>query len=170
MPTTFFGQLFSPRMLVAFLMGFACGVPLLLTGSVLQAWMTEEGVDLTVIGLYSLVGLPYTLKFLWAPVFDRFTLPLFGRRRGWMLVTQVCLIVGLIGLGLSAMILYVLEPILSMPLSISPQVSLIAVGFSVLIGVVFGLYPANKASKLRPIEALILLPNINSSIIHKEVI
>ena len=81
MPTTFFGQLFSPRMLVAFLMGFACGVPLLLTGSVLQAWMTEEGVDLTVIGLYSLVGLPYTLKFLWAPVFDRFTLPLFGRRR-----------------------------------------------------------------------------------------
>ena len=101
MPTTFFGQLFSPRMLVAFLMGFACGVPLLLTGSVLQAWMTEEGVDLTVIGLYSLVGLPYTLKFLWAPVFDRFTLPLFGRRRGWMLVTQVCLIVGLIGLGLT---------------------------------------------------------------------
>ena len=61
---------------------------------------------------------------------------------------------GLIGLGLSAMILYVLEPILSMPLSISPQVALIAVGFSVLIGVVFGLYPANKASKLRPIEAL----------------
>ena len=101
MPTTFFGQLFSPRMLVAFLMGFACGVPLLLTGSVLQAWMTEEGVDLTVIGLYSLVGLPYTLKFLWAPVFDRFTLPLFGRRRGWMLVTQLCLIVGLIGLGLT---------------------------------------------------------------------
>ena len=101
MPTTFVRQLFSPRMLVAFLMGFACGVPLLLTGSVLQAWMTEEGVDLTVIGLYSLVGLPYTLKFLWAPVFDRFTLPLFGRRRGWMLVTQVCLIVGLIGLGLT---------------------------------------------------------------------
>lgn len=61
---------------------------------------------------------------------------------------------GLIGLMLSAMILYVLEPILSMPLSISPQVALIAVGFSVLIGVVFGLYPANKASKLRPIEAL----------------
>ncbi len=101
MPTAFFRQLCSPRMLVAFLMGFACGVPLLLTGSVLQAWMTEEGVDLTVIGLYSLVGLPYTLKFLWAPVFDRFTLPLFGRRRGWMLLTQVCLIVGLVGLGLT---------------------------------------------------------------------
>jgi PAT family beta-lactamase induction signal transducer AmpG len=101
MRSIFFRQLFSPRMLVAFLMGFACGVPLLLTGSVLQAWMTQEGVDLTVIGLYSLVGLPYTLKFLWAPVFDRYTLPLFGRRRGWMLVIQLTLILALIGLGLT---------------------------------------------------------------------
>lgn len=99
MNPTFLGQLFSPRILVAFLMGFSCGVPLLLTSSVLQAWMTELKVDLTVIGLYSLVGLPYTLKFLWAPVFDRFTLPLFGRRRGWMLVLQLLLILALIGLG-----------------------------------------------------------------------
>lgn len=88
-------------MLVAFLMGFTCGVPLLLTGSVLQAWMTELKVDLSVIGLYSLVGLPYTLKFLWAPVFDRFTLPLFGRRRGWMLVVQLLLVLALVGLGLT---------------------------------------------------------------------
>lgn len=94
-------EIFSPRMLVAFLMGFACGVPLLLTSSVLQAWMTEQGVDLSVIGLYSLVGLPYTLKFLWAPVFDRYTLPFFGRRRGWMLVTQLTLIVALVALGLT---------------------------------------------------------------------
>lgn len=101
MHTSFLGQLFSPRMLVAFLMGFSCGVPLLLTSSVLQAWMTELKVDLTVIGLYSLVGLPYTLKFLWAPVFDRFTLPLFGRRRGWMLVVQLLLVIALIGLGLT---------------------------------------------------------------------
>ena len=86
-------------MLVALLMGFACGVPLLLTTSVLQAWMTEEGVNLSVIGLFSLVGLPYTLKFLWAPVFDRFALPLFGRRRGWMLVMQAALIVALVLLG-----------------------------------------------------------------------
>ena len=63
------------RMLVALAMGFSCGLPLLLTLSVLQAWMKEEGVDLTVIGLTALVGLPYTLKFLWAPLFDRFTLP-----------------------------------------------------------------------------------------------
>ncbi len=101
MNPTFLGQLFSPRILVAFLMGFSCGVPLLLTGSVLQAWMTELKVDLTVIGLYSLVGPPYTLKFLWAPVFDRFTLPLFGRRRGWMLVVQLLLVLALIGLGLT---------------------------------------------------------------------
>lgn len=101
MHSTFLGQLISPRMLVAFLMGFTCGVPLLLTSSVLQAWMTELKVDLSVIGLYSLVGLPYTLKFLWAPVFDRFTLPLFGRRRGWMLAVQLLLVLALIGLGLT---------------------------------------------------------------------
>ncbi len=101
MHSSFLGQLLSPRILVAFLMGFSCGVPLLLTSSVLQAWMTELKVDLTVIGLYSLVGLPYTLKFLWAPVFDRFTLPLFGRRRGWMLVVQLLLVLTLIGLGLT---------------------------------------------------------------------
>lgn len=101
MYSTFLGQLLSPRMLVAFLMGFTCGVPLLLTSSVLQAWMTELKVDLSVIGLYSLVGLPYTLKFLWAPVFDRFTLPLFGRRRGWMLVVQLLLVLALVGLGLT---------------------------------------------------------------------
>lgn len=101
METVFFRQMFSPRMLVSFLMGFACGAPLLLTSSVLQAWMTEQGVDLSVIGLYSLVGLPYTLKFLWAPVFDRYTLPFLGRRRGWMLVTQLTLILALVALGLT---------------------------------------------------------------------
>jgi len=101
MDARLYRQLFSPRMLVAFLMGFSCGVPLLLTSSVLQAWMTEQGVNLSTIGLFSLVGLPYTLKFLWAPVFDRFTLPLFGRRRGWMLVMQLILILALACLGLT---------------------------------------------------------------------
>ena len=91
----------SGRMLVALLMGFACGLPLLLTISLLQAWMKEEGVDLTVIGLMALVGLPYTLKFLWAPFLDRFTLPFFGRRRGWLLVAQVALILSIVGLGLT---------------------------------------------------------------------
>jgi PAT family beta-lactamase induction signal transducer AmpG len=86
-------------MLVAFLMGFSCGLPLLLTISVLQAWMKEEGVDLTVIGLMALVGLPYTLKFLWAPFLDRFTLPFLGRRRGWLLVAQLALMFSIVGLG-----------------------------------------------------------------------
>ena len=86
-------------MLVALLMGFSCGLPLLLTISVLQAWMKEEGIDLTVIGMMALVGLPYTLKFLWAPFLDRFTLPFLGRRRGWLLVAQFALIFSIAGLG-----------------------------------------------------------------------
>ncbi len=90
---------FSGRMLVALLMGFSSGLPLLLTGSVLQAWMTEEGVDLGTIGLFALVGLPYTLKFLWAPLVDRFAIPLLGRRRGWLLLTQLCLMLAIAGLG-----------------------------------------------------------------------
>jgi PAT family beta-lactamase induction signal transducer AmpG len=83
--------IFSGRMLVALLMGFASGLPLLLTGSVLQAWLKDGGVDLASIGLFALVGLPYTLKFLWSPLFDRYSPPLFGRRRGWMLMTQLAL-------------------------------------------------------------------------------
>jgi len=89
----------SSRMLVALLMGFSCGLPLLLTISVLQAWMKEEGVDLTVIGMMALVGLPYTLKFLWAPFLDRFTPNFLGRRRGWLLLAQVSLIFSIAGLG-----------------------------------------------------------------------
>lgn len=86
-------------MLVTLLMGFACGLPLLLTITVLQAWMKEEGVDLTVIGMMALVGLPYTLKFLWAPFLDRFTLPFLGRRRGWLLIAQTALLLAIAGLG-----------------------------------------------------------------------
>jgi len=83
------------------MMGFACGLPLLLTITVLQAWMKEEGVDLTVIGMMALVGLPYTLKFIWAPVLDRYTLPFLGRRRGWLLIAQIALIFSIVGLGTS---------------------------------------------------------------------
>ena len=86
-------------MLVALLMGFSCGLPLLLTITVLQAWMKEEGVDLALIGMMALVGIPYTVKFLWAPFLDRFTLPFLGRRRGWLLVAQVALIFSIAGLG-----------------------------------------------------------------------
>jgi len=92
-------QIISRKMMVALVMGFSCGVPLLLTISVLQAWMKKAGVDLTVIGTFSLVGLPYTLKFIWAPLFDRFTLPFLGRRKGWLLVAQVALILSIALLG-----------------------------------------------------------------------
>jgi PAT family beta-lactamase induction signal transducer AmpG len=78
-------------MLAAFLMGFYGGLPLLLTGTVMQAWMRESGVNLATIGLFAMVGLPYTLKFLWAPVFDRFRLPWLGRRRGWLVLVQILL-------------------------------------------------------------------------------
>lgn len=91
----------SRRMLVALLMGFSCGVPLMLTITVLQAWMKKEGVDLTVIGLITLAGLPYTLKFVWAPVLDRYVVPMFGRRRGWLLIAQTLLMASIIGLGLA---------------------------------------------------------------------
>ena len=91
----------SGRMLVAAIMGFASGLPLLLTGSVLQAWMKDEGVDLGTIGLFALVGLPYTLKFLWAPLMDRFTPNGLGRRRGWLLIYQLALIGSLLVLSVA---------------------------------------------------------------------
>jgi PAT family beta-lactamase induction signal transducer AmpG len=79
------------RLAVILLLGFSSGLPLALTGGTLQAWMTVEGVDLSTIGIFTLVGLPYTWKFLWAPMMDRFVPPLLGRRRGWLLLTQLAL-------------------------------------------------------------------------------
>ncbi len=93
--------LFSRRILVTFLMGFSSGLPLLLTIGVLQAWMKEKDIDLTWIGMITLVQLPYTWKFIWAPVLDRFTLPFLGRRRGWLLVAQLFLILAIVTLGYS---------------------------------------------------------------------
>ena len=94
-----FKVIFSRRMFVSFLMGFACGLPLPLTSGLLQAWMKKAGIDLTMIGLMALVGLPYTLKFLWAPFIDRFTISSMGRRRGWLLLAQIALVFSIAGLG-----------------------------------------------------------------------
>jgi PAT family beta-lactamase induction signal transducer AmpG len=88
-------------MLVALVMGFCAGLPLLLTMGVLQAWMKERSIDLTWIGMISLVQLPYTWKFIWAPVLDRFTPPFLGRRRGWLLIAQLLLITSIVALGYS---------------------------------------------------------------------
>ncbi|MCA3250243.1 MAG: MFS transporter [Rubrivivax sp.] len=79
------------RLLVVTVLGFASGLPLALTGQAMQAWLTVEGLDLATIGFLSLVGLPYTFKFLWAPLMDRFELPWLGRRRGWLVLTQLAL-------------------------------------------------------------------------------
>ncbi|HXZ54807.1 MAG TPA: MFS transporter [Burkholderiales bacterium] len=85
----------SPRLAVILALGFSSGLPIALTGGTLQAWMTVEGVDLSTIGIFTLVGLPYVWKFLWAPAMDRFVPPFLGRRRGWLLVTQLLLAAGI---------------------------------------------------------------------------
>ncbi len=88
--------LLNRRLAVMFPLGFLSGLPLALTAGTLQAWLTVEGVDLKTIGIFTLVGLPYTLKFLWAPVIDRLVPPWLGRRRGWMVLTQLCVALGVV--------------------------------------------------------------------------
>jgi len=85
----------SRRMAAMLLLGFASGLPLPLTGGTLQAWLTIAGVDLRTIGIFSLVGLPYIIKFVWAPLMDRFVPTWLGRRRGWILPIQFGLLVGI---------------------------------------------------------------------------
>ena len=90
------------RLAVVTLLGFASGLPLALTGQAMQAWLTMDGIDLATIGFLSLVGLPYTFKFLWAPLMDRFEPPGLGRRRGWLLLTQLALVGTLLALAASS--------------------------------------------------------------------
>ncbi|MFZ1375121.1 MAG: MFS transporter [Geothrix sp.] len=86
----------SRRLVVLILLGFASGLPLFLTGSTLKAWMTDEGLSLGTIGLFSFVTLPYSLKVLWAPFLDRYALPGLGRRRGWLLAMQGAMALALV--------------------------------------------------------------------------
>jgi len=86
--------LFNKRMLICIFTGFSSGLPLFILISLLPAWLRSEGVDLKSIGLFALISLPFTWKFLWAPLFDRYIPPL-GRRRGWMLISQVLLLVSI---------------------------------------------------------------------------
>src|SRR6266542_633218 len=93
-----------PRVLIVMFLGFSSGLPLALSGSTLLVWMREAGVDLGTIGLFALVGTPYTIKFLWAPLVDALDVPilstLLGRRRGWLIFSQLLLMaaIGLLGL------------------------------------------------------------------------
>ena len=94
-------SVFGQRKMAAVLaLGFASGLPLYLTSQTLQAWMTVAGVDLATVGLVSLLGAPYSWKFLWAPVMDRYVPPFLGRRRGWLLITQVLLMLAIAAMSL----------------------------------------------------------------------
>ncbi|MDE1714260.1 MFS transporter, partial (plasmid) [Chromobacterium amazonense] len=93
-------DVFSRTMLVCVFTGFASGLPLYALINLLPAWLRSEGVDLKSIGLFALIGLPYTWKFLWSPLMDRYALPLLGRRRGWMLASQLALLASLAVFGL----------------------------------------------------------------------
>src|ERR1700752_5531826 len=95
----------QPRVLIVLLLGFSSGLPLALSGSTLLVWMRESGVDLGTIGLFALVGTPYTLKFIWAPLVDPLHVPFFtrafGRRRGWLVFSQLLLIASILLLALT---------------------------------------------------------------------
>jgi len=89
------------RVGITLFLGFSSGLPLALSGSTLQAWMATLSVNVSTIGLFSLVGLPYSLKFLWAPLMDRYVPPFMGRRRGWILVAQLALAAILVGMAVT---------------------------------------------------------------------
>jgi len=89
----------SRRIAAVLLLGFSSGLPLALTAGTLQAWLAVENVDITTIGFFTLAGQPYIYKFLWAPFMDRFAPPIFGRRRGWILVAQIALLVTIAFMG-----------------------------------------------------------------------
>jgi PAT family beta-lactamase induction signal transducer AmpG len=90
---------FSKKMLVVFFLGFSNGIPFLLTSGTLKLWLARENVDISTIGYFSWVGLSYSLKFLWAPLLDRYTLFKAGRRRSWMLTAQILLIFAILKLA-----------------------------------------------------------------------
>ncbi|MCB1833959.1 MAG: MFS transporter, partial [Geminicoccaceae bacterium] len=91
------------RVITILLLGFSSGLPIMLVATTLSTWLREEGLSRGEIGLFGFVFVPYTIKFIWAPLIDRMPLPPFttmlGRRRGWMLFTQICLVGAIWGLG-----------------------------------------------------------------------
>lgn len=99
MPSHFLNLFRQPKSAILLILGFASGLPLALTSGTLQAWMTVENIDLKTIGFFSLVGQAYVFKFLWSPLMDRYTPPFLGRRRGWLLATQILLLAAIAGMG-----------------------------------------------------------------------
>jgi PAT family beta-lactamase induction signal transducer AmpG len=96
---TFQEAIFNRRMLICIFTGFTSGMPLYLLFQMVPGWLRTEGVGLAEIGFFALVQFPYVWKFLWAPLVDRYTLPFLGHRRGWMLLTQVLLLVSIAAMG-----------------------------------------------------------------------
>ncbi|MFA7300468.1 MAG: AmpG family muropeptide MFS transporter, partial [Sideroxydans sp.] len=96
---TVWQQLFTRRMLICVFTGFASGLPLFLLFNLVPAWLRSEQVDLKTIGLFALIQFPYTWKFLWSPFLDRYVVPVLGRRRGWMLLTQIGLLLTIAAMG-----------------------------------------------------------------------
>nr|WP_318382516.1 muropeptide MFS transporter AmpG [uncultured Enterobacter sp.] len=99
MPNHYLRIFQQPKSAILLILGFASGLPLALTSGTLQAWMTVENIDLKTIGFFSLVGQAYVFKFLWSPVMDRYTPSFLGRRRGWLLTTQVLLLIAIAAMG-----------------------------------------------------------------------
>lgn len=96
---TFREAILNRRILICVFTGFTSGLPLYILIQLVPGWLRMEGVGLAEIGFFSLIGIPYTWKFLWSPIMDRYTLPFLGRRRGWMLVTQLSLAVSIAAMG-----------------------------------------------------------------------
>ncbi|MCC7486698.1 MAG: MFS transporter [Burkholderiales bacterium] len=100
-PSPFLEVFRSRRVAVVTVLGFSSGLPLALTGATLQGWLTVAGVDIRTIAWFSWIGMPYLLKFMWSPLIDRYVPPWLGRRRGWMLATQLALAAGICGMALT---------------------------------------------------------------------
>ena len=128
------------RLFVILLLGFASGLPLALTGGAMQAWLTVDGLDLVTLGFLSLIGIPYTFKFLWAPLIDRFDLPILGRRRGWIVLM-------LFALGVALTFMSTLSP--SRNLALFASVAVLVACLSATLDVVIDAY---RTDLLAPAE------------------
>jgi len=100
MPSSFKQAIFNKRMLICIFTGFSSGLPLFVLYQLVPGWLRDQGVSLAEIGLFSLIGIPYVWKFLWSPLIDRYSIGKIGRRRSWMLVTQVLLLISIASFGI----------------------------------------------------------------------
>ncbi|MFI4921374.1 MAG: AmpG family muropeptide MFS transporter [Gammaproteobacteria bacterium] len=131
---------FNRRIGVTLLLGFSSGLPLALSGSTLQTWLATLHVDVTAIAAFSLVGLPYSLKFLWAPLMDRYMPPFMGRRRGWILLAQLVLAALMVMMAVTD------------PLTAMPQLVLLALIMAFASASQDIVYDAYRTDLLPPVE------------------